>query len=394
MERNASKPSPPSASLHVLHKNTLDSDAISRSPNLPKYQVIRDQLMKLIRSGELPPGCRLPTERELSERFDVTRMTVRQAITQLVRGGLVVNRRPLGNFVAQTLPEGVGHRHVNLVCIGNESAHAAMFIEHGVEALRARNIEARVLRLHPGSEHLALDWVRGPMPTMLIGGIGPVRSELHRAIREAGDRVVLVGTRLDHAGICSVIGDDPLGIRLALAHLHKHGHERIALVGSVVGEHNPRMELQVQLWRQAMTEMGLARGTMDKHMIRLQAVPAGGAAMSAKLAVERYYATQRVRATGIISLSEESAVGVLSALHGLGVAVPKDVSVIAYAANLGASLCVPPLTSVDIDVDRHLKLALDRIEEMLEPDDAEPAASLLDVVTPTLIERGSVCSRR
>lgn len=383
-----------------MTETTLRSDAISRSPDLPKYQVIRDELMKLIRSGSLPPGSRLPTERELSERFDVTRMTVRQAITQLVRGGLVVNRRPLGNFVAETLPGAAGHRHVNLICIGNESAHASVFIDRGVDCLRARNLEARVLRVHPGSEHLALELVRGPSPTILIGAIGNARSELHRAIREAGDRVVLVGIRLDHAGIASVVGDDPLGIRLALAHLHEHGHERIALVGSIVGEDHPRMELQVQLWREAMTEMGLARGTMDKHVIRLQPVPAGGAAMSAKEAVERYYANQRIRATAMICLAEDSAVGVLSALHGLHVAVPKDVSVVAYAANLRASLCIPPLTSVDIDIDQHLERAIDRIEAMLETKSGATQASeassttLLDVITPQLIERTSVAQRR
>ena len=387
-----------------MPRSPLHADAIARSPDLPKYQVIRDELMKLIRSGDLAPGSRLPTERELAERFDVTRMTVRQAITQLVRTGLVVNRRPQGNFVAESLPDGVGHRQVNLVCSGGESAHAAAFIEQGIQIARERGIEARVLHVHPGGEHLAVDAVRGPSPTMILGGVGPARSELFRALREAADRVVMIGFRLDHVGIASVVGDDPLGVRLALAHLHEHGHERIALVGSVVGEDHPTMELQVQLFRQAMTDQGLAGGTMDKHVIRLKPAASGGIAMSAKRAVEGYHKRQRVRATGMICLSEESGVGVLSALHGLGVAVPREVSVIAYASSVRASLCVPPLSGIDVDVDGHLARALDRVERMLDPETAPgnpgspgspPApATLLDVVPPSLIERASVGRRR
>ena len=236
--------------------------------------------------------------------------------------------------------------------------------------------------------------VRGSDPSILIGGVGDSRTELHRAVREAAERVVMIGVRLDHAGIASVVGDDTLGIRLAVNHLHELGHERIALVGSVIGEDHPTMELQVQLWRQAMTELGLARGTMDKHVIRLEPVPAGGAAMAAKQAVERYHQRQRVRATAMISLAEETGVGVLAALHGLGVAVPKDVSVVAYAANVRASLCVPPLTSVDVDVDGHLDAALDRVERMLDPEAEKDEPPRVQIVPPSLVERASVQRKR
>ncbi len=350
--------------------------------------------MKQIRSGDLEPGSRLPTERELAERFGVTRMTVRQAITTLVRTGMVVNRRPLGNFVAESVPSGRGHRMLNLVCIGTESDHAGVFIEHGVAAAKARGLEARVLRVYPGAEHLAVATVRGPDPSILIGGVGDSRTELHRAVREAAERVVMIGVRMDHAGIASVVGDDTLGIRLAVNHLHGLGHERIGLVGSIIGEDHPTMELQVQLWRQAMTELGLARGTMDKHVIRLEPVPAGGVAMASKQAVERYHQRQRVRATAFLALAEETAVGVLAGLHGLGVAVPKDVSVVAYAANLRASLCVPPLTSVDVDVDGHLDAALDRVERMLDPEAEKDELPRVQIVPPSLVERASVQRKR
>lgn len=51
-------------------------------------QLIVDQIKLLIREGRLKPGDRLPSERELCERFGVSRVTVREALRVLESGGL------------------------------------------------------------------------------------------------------------------------------------------------------------------------------------------------------------------------------------------------------------------------------------------------------------------
>ncbi|NIB42542.1 FadR family transcriptional regulator [Pseudomaricurvus alkylphenolicus] len=47
------------------------------------YQQVVDQISQLINSGEYPVGSRLPAERELSERFGVSRPTIREAVIAL-----------------------------------------------------------------------------------------------------------------------------------------------------------------------------------------------------------------------------------------------------------------------------------------------------------------------
>ena len=55
-------------------------------------QVIVDQIKLLIRDGRLQPGDRLPSERELCQRFGVSRVTVREALRVLEAGGLLAIR--------------------------------------------------------------------------------------------------------------------------------------------------------------------------------------------------------------------------------------------------------------------------------------------------------------
>jgi len=50
---------------------------------VPRYLQIADALRERLRRGELVPGTRLETQRALARRFDVTLMTLRQALETL-----------------------------------------------------------------------------------------------------------------------------------------------------------------------------------------------------------------------------------------------------------------------------------------------------------------------
>jgi GntR family transcriptional regulator len=67
----------------------------------PAYQRIADDLAARIGSGELGPSDRLPPEQDLAEQYGVARMTMRQAISRLVDGALLVRQQGVGTFVAK-----------------------------------------------------------------------------------------------------------------------------------------------------------------------------------------------------------------------------------------------------------------------------------------------------
>lgn len=66
------------------------------------YRQIKQDLVRRIEKGELRPGEALPSETDLCERYGVSRPTLRQATQDLIRDGLLVVRRGVGTFVAQT----------------------------------------------------------------------------------------------------------------------------------------------------------------------------------------------------------------------------------------------------------------------------------------------------
>ncbi|MGK6356803.1 FadR/GntR family transcriptional regulator [Sphingomonas sp. DT-207] len=71
------------------------------------FQEIADRIVALIREGAFPPGSRLPGERELSERFGVSRVTIREAEIALQAAGWIKIKTGAGVYVLGG-PDGVG----------------------------------------------------------------------------------------------------------------------------------------------------------------------------------------------------------------------------------------------------------------------------------------------
>jgi GntR family transcriptional regulator len=68
----------------------------------PAHAQIEERVAEAVTAGDLRPGDRLPPERELAERFGVSRMTLRQALESLSKRGLLVRSRGRrgGTFIA------------------------------------------------------------------------------------------------------------------------------------------------------------------------------------------------------------------------------------------------------------------------------------------------------
>lgn len=78
---------------------SVASAVLSRSTPEPLYRQLAENLEHAIRSGRLKPGKRLDSEIVLGKRFAVSRITLRQAVDDLVRKRLVIRKQGKGTFV-------------------------------------------------------------------------------------------------------------------------------------------------------------------------------------------------------------------------------------------------------------------------------------------------------
>lgn len=83
----------------------MSSTSVDRESNLPLHEQFKQLLLDQIRKGKLKHNERIPTERELSEVYGLSRTTVRQAINELVARGYVRRSQGRGTFVTKwTIP--------------------------------------------------------------------------------------------------------------------------------------------------------------------------------------------------------------------------------------------------------------------------------------------------
>ena len=102
------------------------------------YHSVADQIMKLIHDGAFPPGSRLPGERELAERFGVSRVTVRESEIALQALGHIRIKTGSGVYVldrAEMSSDGLPG------VSAFELTEARLLFESEAAALAAHNID-------------------------------------------------------------------------------------------------------------------------------------------------------------------------------------------------------------------------------------------------------------
>ena len=91
---------------------------IQRASDVPVYRQIIEQIVMLVRSGELKPGDQVPPERELSAQLGIARGTITKAYEELARSGILEVTQGRGSFISarqDVLPQGRRERAAELI---------------------------------------------------------------------------------------------------------------------------------------------------------------------------------------------------------------------------------------------------------------------------------------
>jgi GntR family transcriptional regulator len=133
---------------------------LKRNHPLPLYVQLLETLRADILCRRLQPHQQLPSERELGDRFHVSRMTVRQALADLSRDGFIYTRVGKGTFVSE--PK-INQQLKTLTGFSQDmekrgSKPSSRILEATLE--RATDSIAKALHISPGTEVVLLSRVR------------------------------------------------------------------------------------------------------------------------------------------------------------------------------------------------------------------------------------------
>jgi DNA-binding GntR family transcriptional regulator len=148
----------------------MSSVAIARTTTV---DALADALRERIMSGELEPGQRL-IERDLVERYEVARGTVRAALQRLEHEGLVTVATHRGAFVRQLEKQALRELFELRTALEVESAHRALTANGGK---LPGPVHAAVERLGAACERKRPSWQR----------ISAAHADVHESIVEAGN---------------------------------------------------------------------------------------------------------------------------------------------------------------------------------------------------------------
>jgi GntR family transcriptional repressor for pyruvate dehydrogenase complex len=205
-----------------------DDAASGRSPYQAitvtrSYEGVVRQIAESIRAGQISSGERLPTERELSFAFGVSRGVVREAIKVLGALGLVEARQGSGIYVRNNIPT-VTRAFTLSVSPDAESIERLFEFRRTLEVETARLAALRCSNDEIAAIAAAADATARALDSGDWGEFGLADNAFHAAVARASGNpyleVAVATAREMQRGVVSLISDRAGSVTSAVAHHH------------------------------------------------------------------------------------------------------------------------------------------------------------------------------
>lgn len=240
----------------------------------PLYQGIKQDLLDKIYAGMLKPDTQIPSEKELSEQFKVSRITVRRALEELEEEGFIYRRQGKGTFVSSDISCQGNHEEMTIACSGKwiigvimshlDSPFQVSLLQSIEKALGKQDCQM-MFGLSHGKTKIESELIE----RMLLHGVhgliiypvdGAFYSEKILRLTMDGFPVVLVDRYLPGINTCCVYSDDRKGGQLLGEYLVSRGHREIALFSQ-----DPRETICLMNRIDGFTNAVLAAGILQKE---------------------------------------------------------------------------------------------------------------------------------
>ncbi|WP_308638637.1 GntR family transcriptional regulator [Paenibacillus silvisoli] len=379
---------------------------------IPIYQVIQDFIKNQISSGALKPGEKILTEKELMEKFEVSRITVSNALGSLTKEGWLTRIQGKGSYVnavpaeaapaAQpgTIAAPAAHhsaaardesRNVIGLIMPGLSDLFSMRMNNGISKALKKSGHNLVLMLSENSKDREAAAIR---ELLRMGASGliifPVDAETYNEeiLRLKLERFPLVIIDRYLSGIeTHFIGSDGVeASRLAVNHLYELGHRDIAICSDVPLS-TTSIEQRLSGYMKAMKELG--EMINPAMMLTDFYVDYEREEIDEQHPLFRY--VKNGLATAYITLNGTMALHLYRIVRQLGLEAPKDLSIVTFD-NISPSREFNFFTYIDQHEGTVGRLAAEQLLELLEHsgEQAQPEPKFRKVlVEPHLVESRS-----
>jgi len=355
---------------------------IDRESEAHLYKQVSDHLRERIRTGELAGGDTIPPQRKLSKILNVSEITVRRAIQELIKEGLLVSRAGSGTFVARASnrsrnesPLSVPtHTPIRMVLASLTDGNP--FVSHFMRGVRQELGDGRPLHLIelPVDE----DMRNETEETAAIHGtdglimMSPASMTLISLCQKHQRPYVLVHNDIaDGKSMCLLV-DYHTGILEAASHLLKTGRRRIALITASGRRFSTGRFLAA--YRMALRFLGVE---YDPSLV----VMAGYSELSGYTATRDLLKSDHPP-DAIIYASDFQAKGGFNAAIELGRKIPDDLAIVGTGNVLRPMELPLSLTSIDPHFATVGSLAVRALKRLIA---GETIDTLREVVQPDLV---------
>lgn len=349
------------------------------------YRSIGDKIKERIEKGIYKEGDKIPSIRDLCKEFNVSNITIRQAISELINDGYLQTRGSKGTYVrrrkrtssrliATIFHTSVGNQFVGEIYSGIEKV-LSLQDYHSLFLNTEGNVEKEIKYL---KELLDRD-VDGIIITPVITDYDSPSVDLLRRLLERGLPIVSVDIEVKGLN-CDYVETDNLNAGYAaVEYLINKGHRKI---GIILGKDVNTIRERFAGYKKALRDYKI-----DFNMLYVKRYTYHRSYEEAGYVGGLELLNLKDPPTAIFCTVEEMAIGLYKACFEQGLSIPEDISVFGFDNLSFSEFLTPPLTTVHQD---KCKIGEEAAKLLISRIDADTSPPKRVLIPYRIIERDSV----
>lgn len=352
----------------------------------PKYLMIKNQLKQLILNGEYAVDSKIPSEAELKDKFNVSRHTIRQSISELVNDGYLKKEQGSGTYVSNQYQ--LGSKDTSLNTIGVITTYLSDYIFpsiiRGIEDELSKKGYALLLsstQNNVENEKKSLEMMLEKNIDGLI--VEPTKSaelnpnlNYYLRMQEKGIPYVSINASYEELDAPEIKMNDKLASEMLTSHLLELGHTHISMVTKTDDlQGKERMKGFISAYRKV-------NKTFDGNlMITFDTENIGELPNNIDRILQRENSP-----TAFVCYNDQIAVKVIERITDSGKKVPEDISIVSHDNSFLSTASDVKLTSINHPKEQLGRDAANWIIQAIEKNSFKQQSIIYE---PDLIERSS-----